>query len=135
MTKQEANRLAAVEVKIDSLGEKIDALEKSFIDKIAAQEKAFNITQVGQKEAINIAMAASEKAIGKAEVANDLKFSEIDRRYNDSIAGLTASIKTLTETQTLNAGAKTGIKDFQSWITWGLMIIGFVITYFVLRGV
>ena len=135
MTKAESNRLAIVETKMNSVVLEICSLKEFLIEKINATDRANAITMAGQDKAIAIAMTASEKAIGKAEVANDLKFNEIDRRYNDSIAALTANIKTLTESKDLTAGAKTGIKDFQYLINWIITIAGFILMYFVLRGV
>lgn len=135
MTKGESVKLAKVEARIDDMFNGMVTLKEFLITKIDAQEKAISISMLGQKEAIGIAMVASEKAIVKAEIANDLRFSEMDKRINDSIEAINTNIKTLTESKDLNSGAKTGIKDFQSWITWAIMIVGFIITYFVLKGV
>ena len=82
-----------------------------------------------------IAMVALEKAIVKAEIANDLRFADVEKRINEYVEVTNTNIKTLTENQALNTGAKTGVKDFQSWVTWGITVLGFVLMYFVLRGV
>ena len=137
MTKQESNRLAIVETKMNSIVLEIVSLKEFLIEKINATDRANAITMAGQDKAIAIAMTASEKAIGKAEVANDLKFSEVDRRYNDSMVALNASIKTLTESKDLNAGAKTGtsesktgVKDIIVYILFAMTAISFIISMY-----
>ena len=123
MTKGEIERLAVVETKIDDMVEDMAALKEFLTEKVNAQ-----------KEAITIAMVASDKAIVKAEIANDLRFCDMDKRITDSVDAINVNIKTLTDNQNLVTGAKTGVKDFQSWITWAILIGGFIMTYFVLRG-
>ena len=124
MTKKEIERLAVVETKIDDMVLDMSSLKEFLIEKVNAQ-----------KEAIGIAMVASKEAILKAEIANDFRFTGMDKRITDSVDAININIKILTENQNLNTGAKTGIADFKSWITWILMVVGFVVIYFVPRGV
>ena len=123
MTKHEIERLAVVETKIDDMVEDMSSLKEFLTEKVNAQ-----------KEAIGIAMVASKEAILKAEIANDLRFNGMDKRITDSVDAINKNIKTLTDNQNLVTGAKTGIADFKSWITWAILIAGFIITYFVGRG-
>lgn len=124
MTKKEIERLAVVETKIDDMVLDMSSLKEFLTEKVNAQ-----------KEAIGIAMVASKEAILKAEIANDFRFTGMDKRITDSVDAININIKILTENQNLNTGAKTGIADFKSWITWILMVVGFVVIYFVPRGV
>ena len=124
MTKSEGNRLAIVETKVDGMVKDMITMKEFLTEKVNAQEKN-----------IGTAMTASEKAIVKAEIANDLRFEAMNKRITDSIDSINKNIKTLTDNQNLNTGAKTGIKEFIGYILAAITIIGFIIAQFIGRGV
>ena len=127
MTKHEIERLAVVETKIDDMVEDMSSLKEFLTEKVNAQ-----------KEAIGIAMVASKEAILKAEIANDLRFNGLDKRITDSIENININIKTLTENQNINVGAKTGAietktsaKDIIFYLLFAIALVGFIISIFV----
>jgi len=138
MTKGEIERLAVVETKIDDMSDGQVTLKEFLITKIDALEESMNITMLGQKEAIGIAMIASEKAIVKAEMANDLRFNDMGKRFNDTIETININIKTLTDNQSLNTGIKTGTTEskvdltrYLGWIVSILSIGAVLVTLFI----
>lgn len=134
MTKGESNRLSAVEVKIGILETKIDGL----VERINIQEKTIAAAMAAQERNIGTAMTASEKAIVKAEIANELRFGELDKKWNESVKNIETVIATLTGNQNLNTGEKTGVtqsktnaKDVIFYILFAITAISFIISMFV----
>ena len=135
MTKSEGNRLGIVETKVDGMVRDIVILKDFLTEKIDVQGENIGKAMNAQEKNIGTAMTASEKAIVKAEIANDLRFSGMDKRITDSIDAINVSITTLTNAQNLSAGAKTGIKEFIGYILAAVTIVGFIIAQFIGRGV
>ena len=131
MTQNEISRLAVVEAQIRALISAIEVLKESLIERITAQEKAINIGMLGQKEATSIAMVASEKAIVKAEIANDLRFGDLDKRITEVMGYQNVA----TGTKAGATESKVDLTRYIGWIVSGLTIVGLIITLFVSRGV
>lgn len=143
-------RLVVVETKLDNIIDEM-ATVKSDLKASNGDMKAYIREQVGaQKMSSDNIMAASKEAITKAEVSMAERLAgmnEFGGQQKDMINTLmprseavtmfenvNKEIKNLLVNQTLNAGAKTGVADFKSWITWVILVVGFLTTYFVLRG-
>lgn len=131
MTQNEISRLAVVESQIRELISAIEVLKESLIERITAQEKAINIGMLGQKEATSIAMVASEKAIVKAEIANDLRFGELDKRITEVMSYQNVA----TGTKAGATESRVDLTRYFGWIVSILTIVGLIITLFVSRGV
>jgi hypothetical protein len=145
-------RLVSVEVKVDSIIEDM-ATVKSDLKQSNGDLKTYISHEINsQKEAIGIAMAAAKEANLKTEAITTLKLEvgnnikdtmgteiknikdDIGRRMDDIKDDFNKKIDELKTFQSKQTGSKTGVKDFQSWITWIILIVGFILTYFVLRG-
>ena len=142
MTKTEDARLAVVETDVKHIIDDIATVKKDAKQRDDSLKEYITDRIGAQKEAVSIAMAASKEAIIKAESATNLKF-EISNNVKESLGveigilrdDFNKKIDELKIFQSMQTGAKTGGKDFREIITWVILIVGFIITYFVLRGV
>jgi hypothetical protein len=139
MAKTEIERLATVETKIDLLITDM-SLVKGDLKSSNADMKTFIHHEINaQKENILKAESLMDRRLeGMNEVREQLaaqgKTFITKDTYESSIGSLAEKVDELRVWKENQVGGKSGVTDFKSWITWIILIAGFVMTYFVLRG-
>ena len=148
------------EVKKQAVQSDID-LKRYISDKIDSQKEAISIAMTASKEAILKAENANEKRFESVnEFRNTLKdqqssllprteYLSLHKNLEDKVIGvqetfnnqllslkdnLSGNLDLLKTGQTLQQGAKSGIKELIGYILAGITIIGFIITQFLITG-
>ena len=132
-------RLVAVETKVDII-----------IDDMADVKKDFKVSNDDMKKFISHEITLQKENILKAEKIMDRRLEGMNEfreqmnqqeknfvtkdTYETAHTNLVEKIGEIKTWQDKAVGGKTGVTDFKSWVTWGILVAGFIMTYFALRG-
>jgi len=132
-------RLTTVEVKIDNIIVDMVDVKKDLV-KSNNDMKTFISHEITlQKENILKAENIMDRRLeGMNEFREQMNKQEksflTKDTYEAAHNNLSEKVNEIKSWQDKQVGGKTGIADFKSWITWIILIAGFILTFFGLRG-